>query len=435
MVDAHHSIGRGPRISPVLRLSLLIPCCALLLLAQEDSLRIRGWIADLESPDYARREAASKSLQSVGAAAAEALRAARERASPEARLRIEALLLQSGARLEAPRFTFSGTRVAFPSEPRPLVELLQVLERANNSVIRCSDGNPGTDLDAAGNPAPETAWARASLTPPAIELTWMQAFEYLTSAAGAWWRRDPDGSITLAPGRKPGGHVIQDGAIRCALNSINISRSLSHGQPPYAAMHTQFQLDLEPGPLPLYILQPVLECTATDDQGRLIAPMTNAGVKQHANFLGPMRQSWLNASFEPPARDAKSLAELKLTLVFVVPDEVAVHDLQPLRQENSPAGSAPFAILKANGRLEIAWPAVEPEALPGVSGVSAQDQIQLFDAAGETLHLPRSGGDVHEGVSRQSFDGAAAVASLRIMTVRRWRVEQRPLIWRNLQLP
>lgn len=424
-----------PRISPVLRLSLLIACFALLLPAQEEALRIRGWIADLESPDYARREAASKSLEAAGASAAEALRAARERASPEARLRIDALLLQSGARIETPRFTFEGTRVQFPPEPRPFVELLQVLMRANNSEIRCSDGNMGGERDAAGDPASDTAWARASITPPATELTWMQAFEYLTSAAGVWWRRESDGAITLSPGRKPGGHVVQDGVVRCALNSINITRSLSHGQPPYAAMHTQFQLDLEPGPLPLYILQPVMECRATDNQGRAVAPQLNAGVKQHANFLGPMRQSWLNASFEPPARDAKSLAELKLVLAFVVPEEVLEHELQPLRQESAPTGPGPSAVLRADGHLEVSWPAVDSEPLAGVSGVIAQEQLTLLDAAGQPVALPNFSGTVHDGTAHRGFANAASVATVRIMAVRRWRLEQRTLIWRDLQLP
>jgi hypothetical protein len=422
-------------MSSVLRCCLVLVLLSVHGLAQADPVQIRAWITQLESADFAQREAATKALRQAGAAAESALREARQRASPEACLRIDALLLDTGARTESAHFEFAGTRVTFPPEPRPFAELVQMLANWGGTTIRCQGAEQELESDTKDSAPREDAWLRALTTPPAGELSWLQALEFLATTGGVWWRREPTGGLTLAPGRVPSGHVLHDGALRCSLNSLTITRSLSPGQPPYSAMHLQFQLDLEPGPLPLFLLMPVTGCEAKDDQGRSIAAQHNGGLKQHATALGLMRQTWFNASFETPARDAERLAELKVALAFAVPEEVMSYELQPVRTESSTRPAGAQATLGPHQRLSLTWPAGGAAPLAGVSGFGAQDQVSLLNERGEVLSLPMTSNEERDGMVTRLYEGARDVSAVRIMVVKKWRTEQRTLSWRDLALP
>src|SRR5262249_55315026 len=90
-----------------------------------DPERIRQLIADLDSQQFAAREAASKELTSLGAEAEPALRAALKGSpSAEHRRRVEAILAVLGSR-----------RVPSPEVPRRL-RALQVLEQIGSTEAR-----------------------------------------------------------------------------------------------------------------------------------------------------------------------------------------------------------------------------------------------------------------------------------------------------------
>ena len=429
---------------------LLVLACAAALSGQVSADALASLIRALASSDYAVREAAHRDLLALGPAAKDALIAARSSQTLEARLRIDALLAAQHSVTGTATAPLAGVRVTEDFRGKTLAAAVARLEQLCAAKIILGEppvlgGAPDVEREAQPDNTPPVTSPDQSWQQRVLSLAWantplLQVLDELCLEAGLLARRGNNGEIILNPGQGVRGLAAYDGPLKLGITNVSITRSVSPGAAAYASMHVQLQLEVEPGATPLGVLLPLGSCSATDDQQRTIKVVAQGGMRPQVSQMGPQRQQWMNATFEPPERDAKLIAELLVPLRLLVPEEMQHFELAPAAANPARAPSAEDhetarAWFDAQGRLEISLPAAESSAPPEAGTVRRSDQVTLLDGAGKPLNARLVRASESASGLQQTYEGAAGATLVRVSVVRKWRVEARTLRFTDIKLP
>ena len=416
---------------------LLLSWCALLG-AQEPAGRLAALIQALASSDYSVREAATRDLVALGPAATQALQAARSQQTLEARLRIDAILATLHTLPGPAAAPFIGTRISADFRGQTIAASVVLIEKLGG--VRVLLGEPTAapeDSPDATTPTvrADNAWQQRPLSLNCLDMPLLQVLDEICLEAGLIARRGNNGEFILNVGPSMRGLAVYDGPLKLALTNISITRSVSPGAQAFASMHVQLQLEVEPGTAALGVLLPLVACTAKDDKQRILTAVPQVGQRAQVNQLGPQRQLWMNASFEPPERDAISIAELSVPLRLLLPEELSMLEVVPTRGSVAEDSSAARASLNAQGRLELSLPACDVSAPPEAGMVRRSDQVTLLDAAGQPVNARLVNSSESAAGTQQTWEGAGNTALVRVSLVRKWRIEEHTLRFKDIKLP
>ncbi len=262
-----------------------------------------GWIRQLASDDFHKRDEAFEALTRLGRKAAAALREALKTADPETKLRIQTLLENlPPADREVRQVRLTQTTVDLVSAGATLEELVARFE-----------GLTGFRFQ---RPLPRSTRARLRVDidkRPAFE-----ALDIIAHEAGLRWMIDGgSGLIRLIKGVAGKPLVLYEGPFRMALTSVSRNASLMFGNTPQDNCYIQMQIDIEPGAPILGLWIPPTLSQAKDSTGRQLVPETDT----YRSYFSPTagRRSFTTSlRLEPPARDATSIPRIEGSLRVAV---------------------------------------------------------------------------------------------------------------------
>lgn len=376
--------------------------------AAELSLLLR----DLSSPEFARREAASRALETLGPASREALADRREGLSLEARLRVDEAIARIDASAARKVGPLQPTLVTLHLEERPLGEIVDALLRAGG-YRRGTIASPTPGAD-------HVTWARRTTTFTVEGRPFFEALDLLGAAESITVRRDfrsgrfQVGAETPIP--LPCRYV---GPLKVALTTFSISRVSRFLGDPTTSAQLQLLVDLEEDAPVVGVLGPVRTTRVVDDRGADLS-LPDVGSTRFLIAAGPRRQIHLAAMIAPPDRDAKMLRVLELELAVVKQSELAVTSIRdPDLRVRAPTNGAPPPE-ETHGSLSLALdgvqvigeqlhvtvsftpPRPEGDAPPNV--VVSSEEIRVFDQAGHLLEpIAIHAGAVASGRQRRTI--------------------------------
>jgi len=271
--------------------------------------QVRRLVAELDSPELARRQAAEEELLNLGPKAldflpGEAGPGKAEAAQRLARVRRKLQQAQASLGLQPSRVSLEGKM--------PLAQLLDQLEKQSGNAFATSRLSN-----------------RAELLQREFEFDFRQkpfwpALDAILGEAGVEvYPFGEHGRIELAVSGTPPGvarrHIAYPGPLRLELVGVQAQRDFRSGA---GSLKLEIEAAWEPRVGPISLKQPLAEFEAVDDRGRRLTADTPEATLEIPVPRGPIA-SQFSVPLGLPSRDAKALREVRGVLWVLAPGPLA----------------------------------------------------------------------------------------------------------------
>jgi hypothetical protein len=380
----------------------------------------------LDSDDFTTREQATRDLVALGAAARDALLAAKSGGSLERQMRIAQILQGFGTRASTRPVRREAALVTVEGEAMRMADVVSSLSAQTGYALRLAEGPDRTVTLALRN------------------VPYFEAVDRACAQAGLRPEWDPrTRSTTLRPNTEKALPAAYSGPFRVSLVMLTINRFLRFSGTSGSTATLQLRVEAEEKSQALGLMMPLRVTELVDDRARDLRLKDGTQQGAYPARFDQQRQVVTFVQLAALEADSKAIAKLELVLPVFLPVEFYEAEISS-PSEGSEAGQGAFHVTVAEwketpGRVDVRIVVTRPYlTASGPAAVAMlDDSFAFLDAEGRPI-VPvsqQTNPSTTSVVHTASLPSSPAVAALRVTCLKSFEVVDFPVVFENVPLP